>query len=51
VADITGHRLPTWREILDRDYRPWNREHVVIDTAHQSVDECVAVLRKEMARL
>ena len=23
VADITGHRSPTWQEVVERDYRPW----------------------------
>jgi predicted kinase len=33
VADIEGFRLPTWREVLDRDYRAWDGDHLVIDTA------------------
>ena len=39
VADIAGHRDPTWQEVLDRDYQPWDREHLVIDTACMSVAE------------
>ena len=36
-ADIAGHRLPTWQEVVDRDYRPWDRRPLVIDTAHPSL--------------
>jgi predicted kinase len=39
TADIAGHRLPTWQEVLDRDYRAWDSERVVIDTARLSIDE------------
>jgi predicted kinase len=33
VADVEGLRLPAWREVLDRDYRAWDRDRLVIDTA------------------
>ncbi|HYO85265.1 MAG TPA: AAA family ATPase [Dermatophilaceae bacterium] len=33
TTDIQGHPLPTWQDILDREYEPWVREHVVIDSA------------------
>lgn len=48
VADLTGHRLPTWQEVLARDYHPWDRDRLVIDTARMSVDEAV---RQILARL
>jgi predicted kinase len=35
VADIPGSKLPTWDEVVSREYEPWRREHVVIDTAHR----------------
>ena len=41
ASDIAGHPLPTWAEVLARDYRPWNDERIVIDTALLSVDESV----------
>lgn len=41
VADIAGHALPTWQEIIDRDYRPWDRERLVLDTAACGVEESV----------
>ena len=40
-ADIAGHTLPTWQEVVDRDYRPWDRERLVIDTAILDVHESV----------
>ena len=42
TADIDGHRLPTWQEVVERDDRVWEGERLVIDTARLSVDACVA---------
>ena len=43
-ADIRGHVLPTWVEVLDRDYRDWDTERLVVDTAGQNVDGCVRMI-------
>jgi predicted kinase len=41
AADIPGHRLPTWTEVVERDYRPWTTDRLVIDTAVVDVQESV----------
>jgi predicted kinase len=38
TSDINGLKLPTWEEIVNRDYEPWDREHLVLDTADSSLD-------------
>lgn len=43
--DIPGHVLPTWAEVLERDYRPWESEHLVIDTAKLTVEQSVLAIR------
>jgi predicted kinase len=43
-ADIAGHRLPTWSEVLERDYRPWDGDRLVIDTARLDVRESVRTI-------
>ncbi len=48
AADIAGHRLPTWQEVLERDYRPWNVERIVIDTARLSVEDSVRSILAEL---
>ena len=45
VADIPGLVLPTWPEILSRDYEPWDRHRLVLDTALVGVADCVAQVR------
>jgi predicted kinase len=41
LADISGHRQPTWDEVVKRDYEPWDREHLVLDTAADTIDRLV----------
>jgi len=49
VSDISGFVLPTWRETISREYHPWDRKHVVVDTARQSVEQSVQMLREAIA--
>ena len=42
VTDLPDLTLPTWPEVAERDYRPWERERLVIDTAGADVDESVS---------
>lgn len=42
--DIPGLRPPVWEEVIARDYRPWNREHIRLDTVGRSPEESVAEL-------
>lgn len=48
AADIPGHKLPTWQDVLDRHYEAWQRAHIVIDTAgvavSQALDDIVGCL-------
>ena len=36
---------PTWQDVLSRDYRAWDREHVLVDTAGQTAEQSVAMVR------
>ena len=40
-SDIPGLRLPTWQQVLDREYHAWNRDRIVVDTAGVSVAHCL----------
>ena len=50
VADITGHALPTWADVVARDYQPWDRDLIRIDTARTGVEEAVAILSSYLER-
>jgi predicted kinase len=43
-ADIRGLRLPDWEQITNREYEPWDRDHLVIDTATRTPAEAVATI-------
>ena len=48
VEDIPGHRLPTWQEVITRDYHHWDRRHLVIDTATHTLMQAVALIVDEV---
>jgi hypothetical protein len=36
-----GHVLPTWEDAMERDYRTWDRNRFVVDTAASDVSTAV----------
>jgi len=48
-TDISGLSLPTWDDVVSREYEPWDAEHLVIDTAGQTVEQSVAALQRALA--
>ncbi|MCS7464924.1 AAA family ATPase [Paenibacillus doosanensis] len=48
TADIPGFVLPTWEEVKSRQYDMWDRDHIVIDTAHQTVAESLMTLYERL---
>lgn len=44
TSDIEGLKLPNWAAVQNREYEAWNRDHLVVDTAVNSVDESLAIL-------
>jgi predicted kinase len=47
-TDLSGFRLPTWDEVVRREYEPWDREHIVIDTAGQTVEQSITALYRAL---
>ena len=39
-SDIVGLALPNWDAVVARVYDKWNCDHLVIDTAHRSLEMC-----------
>jgi len=44
TTDIPGLPLPTWEEVVSREYHPWDRQHLVIDTVSRTVMQNVNTL-------
>lgn len=41
IADIDGHKLPTWNDVQNKDYEPWESIPLLVDTSRHTVDESV----------
>jgi predicted kinase len=48
-SDIAGLKLPTWTEIQAREFQPWDRPPIVVDTAGRDLASCVAELEAALA--
>lgn len=43
--DIAGLAPPNWRQVVEREYEPWDRPPLVVDTAHRTPEEALTELR------
>ena len=41
-TDVAGLKLPSWEEVLRRDYQPWDRFRIVVDTAARTTAQAHA---------
>jgi predicted kinase len=49
--EIENITLPTWEEVMEREYDIWDEEHIIIDTAGRTVEECTVELMKKINTL
>lgn len=49
--DIQGLYPPTWLQVLEREYDPWERERLVLDTAKLTLDEAVRRIMEETEKV
>ena len=40
-SDIMGLAMPSWHDVVNRAYEPWDRERLVLDTAKDPVERLV----------
>jgi predicted kinase len=48
--EIENLKLPTWEEIMEREYDKWEEEHIIIDTANKKIEECTNELMKKISK-
>jgi predicted kinase len=48
---VPGLRLPTWQDVLNREYQGWSVSRLVLDTANRSPEDCVDMLMADLAAL
>ncbi|WP_039659923.1 MULTISPECIES: AAA family ATPase [Pantoea] len=46
ISEIPGLKVPDWQAVMDRDYEPWRRDHLQLDTAKLSPAACVDIILK-----
>lgn len=39
ISDIKGLQLPSWKDVVNRDYIKWPSDRIVIDTAYKTIPE------------
>ena len=49
TLDIAGPRLLTWQDVVTREFEPWDREPIVIDTAGRTVEQSSAALHAALS--
>jgi predicted kinase len=49
--EIENLTSPTWEDVIVRKYDDWDEEHIIIDTAGRTVEECVAELMENINTL
>jgi predicted kinase len=47
-AEAPGLGGPTWQDVVERDYRPWDGERLTIDTAQLTVEQSVRAILAHM---
>ncbi|MGL5059388.1 MAG: AAA family ATPase [Microcoleus sp.] len=40
VSSIPGLKLPTWQDVETREFQPWSKNRIIIDTSGKSDREC-----------
>ena len=48
TTDVEGLLKPTWSEIMDREYEPWSRPHLPVDSARISVEDAAMLIAARM---
>ena len=50
TPDLEGHRVPTWREVAEREYEPWHEPRLRVDTAVEDADASVERILEYVGR-
>jgi predicted kinase len=50
-STVPGLRLPTWQEVVEREYHTWTADRILLDTAGTQVEESVAALLAQVSAL
>jgi hypothetical protein len=49
TSDVEGLPKPTWSAVVEREYEPWTRERLVIDSSTTSPGDAVDMIAAKIA--
>lgn len=44
ASEVIGLKLPSWKDVENREYHPWTSDRIVIDTANKSINSAAQEL-------
>ena len=47
-SDVEGLMKPAWTAVMNREYEPWGREHLVVDTTTTSAESAARLIASRM---
>ena len=48
TSDVEGLLLPTWAAVVGREYEPWSREHLVVDSARMTASNAAQLIMSKI---
>ena len=48
TSDVEGLLLPTWAAVVGREYEPWSRKHVVVDSARTTASNAAQLIMSKI---
>lgn len=51
ASDIDGLVVPDWNAVISRQYQPWARPPLTLDSSRMSITECASKIIEEMASI
>lgn len=48
VSEIENLKLPNWNKIINREFHKWERERIILDTAHKTIYESEYELNRKI---
>jgi predicted kinase len=48
TSDVEGLLLPTWSAVVGREYEPWSRKHVVVDSARMTASNAAQLIMSKI---
>ncbi|HEX7209352.1 MAG TPA: AAA family ATPase [Propionibacteriaceae bacterium] len=47
-SDVEGLMKPAWTAVLNREYEPWGREHLTVDSTTTSAESAARIIASQM---